>query len=186
MAERMSAQRTPPTGQQVPTSPRSANLQVQQRLTPRRDRFPAAQPGVNNSLAKIPLWPTGGRLRPSQVPARSADVDFRGGVEAPASREHGSGGRHRLDSPLCRQMEEQFQADFTQVRVHTDDGADRSARALGARAYSVGTDIFFGRGQYAPHTAVGARLLAHELVHVMQPVSGRGRSARAGSGARGR
>ena len=69
---------------------------------------------------------------------------------------------------MRRRLEEQFQTDFTQVRLHTDDAADRSARAHGALAYSVGTDIFFGRGQYAPRTAAGARLLAHELVHVVQ------------------
>lgn len=58
--------------------------------------------------------------------------------------------------------------DFSQVRVHTDDCASRSARAIGALAYTVGNDIVFSSGQYAPHTESGRRLLAHELTHTLQ------------------
>lgn len=58
--------------------------------------------------------------------------------------------------------------DFSRVRVHTDGAATESARALGANAYTVGEDIFFGAGQYAPHTTSGRQLLAHELTHVVQ------------------
>ncbi len=58
--------------------------------------------------------------------------------------------------------------DFSQVRVHTDARAAESARALNARAYTVGKDVIFGAGNYAPGTWMGRRLLAHELVHVVQ------------------
>jgi hypothetical protein len=65
-------------------------------------------------------------------------------------------------------MELRFGFDFSQVRVHTDAQAAESARAVNALAYTVGSDIVFGAGQYAPGTAAGKRLLAHELTHVVQ------------------
>lgn len=61
-----------------------------------------------------------------------------------------------------------FGHDFAGVRVHADAGAAQSARAVSALAYTVGRDIVFGAGQYAPGTRAGQRLLAHELTHVVQ------------------
>lgn len=58
--------------------------------------------------------------------------------------------------------------DFSRVRVHADPRAAESARAVKARAYTVGQDIVFGDGQYAPATSAGRELLAHELVHTTQ------------------
>src|SRR5688572_22255751 len=58
--------------------------------------------------------------------------------------------------------------DFSGIRVHTDPAAAASARAIGALAYTAGSDIVFGEGQYAPETTAGRRLLAHELVHTVQ------------------
>jgi hypothetical protein len=54
------------------------------------------------------------------------------------------------------------------VRVHTDSRAAESAWAVGALAYTVGRDVVFGAGQYAPGSGEGRRLLAHELTHVIQ------------------
>jgi Domain of unknown function (DUF4157) len=58
--------------------------------------------------------------------------------------------------------------DLSQVRVHADARASASAREIGARAYTVGTDIVFAEGAYQPSTLAGRRLIAHELVHVGQ------------------
>jgi len=65
-------------------------------------------------------------------------------------------------------MESRFGQDFSQVRVHTDSTAERSANAIDAQAYTVGKDVVFGRGRYAPESGSGRRLLAHELAHVVQ------------------
>jgi hypothetical protein len=65
-------------------------------------------------------------------------------------------------------FEPRLGAPLDQVRVHTDAQSADSAARLGARAYTAGNDITFGRGQYAPDTPAGRRLLAHELVHVTQ------------------
>ncbi len=73
-----------------------------------------------------------------------------------------------LDAATLGFMEPRFGHDFSRVRVHTDAKAAESARAVSALAYTVGRDVVFGAGQYAPTTARGAGLLAHELAHVMQ------------------
>jgi hypothetical protein len=65
-------------------------------------------------------------------------------------------------------MEPRFGHDFAGVRVHTDSTAAASAQAVNALAYTVGNDIVFNAGHYAPGTAHGDRLLAHELAHVVQ------------------
>lgn len=68
-------------------------------------------------------------------------------------------------------MEQRFGHDFSQVHIHTDARAAESAEAVHARAYTVGRDVVFGAGQYAPSSADGRRLLAHELTHVVQQAS---------------
>jgi Domain of unknown function (DUF4157) len=65
-------------------------------------------------------------------------------------------------------FEPRFGHDFSQVRLHTDARATALARAVEARAFTVGTDIVFGAGQYAQGSEVGKKLLAHELTHTVQ------------------
>lgn len=79
---------------------------------------------------------------------------------------HSSG--ELLDPHTREFMESRFGHDFSHVRVHTDEKAAESSRALHARAYTVGRDIVFGTGQYTPGTQAGRRLIAHELTHVIQ------------------
>jgi hypothetical protein len=73
-----------------------------------------------------------------------------------------------LDSSMRSWFEPRFRHDFGSVRVHTDPAAAASAQAIDAVAYTAGRDIVFGDGQYAPGTASGQKLLAHELAHVIQ------------------
>src|SRR5215210_1907161 len=73
-----------------------------------------------------------------------------------------------LDPDARASMESRLGHDFSRVQVHTDARAVVSARAVDAQAYTVGRDIVFAAGQYAPKTTKGRRLLAHELAHVMQ------------------
>jgi hypothetical protein len=88
---------------------------------------------------------------------------------APASVDQALAASGRaLEPALQHDMEQRFGYDFSRVRVHTDTSAAESARAVSARAYTVGGDIVFGRGHYAPGTSAGKRLLAHELTHVVQ------------------
>jgi hypothetical protein len=65
-------------------------------------------------------------------------------------------------------MESHFGHDFSRVRVHTGQRAADSARQVNALAYTVANHIVFNNGRYTPGTSPGARLLAHELSHVVQ------------------
>ncbi len=65
-------------------------------------------------------------------------------------------------------FEPRFKHDFSQVRIHKDNQAAETARELSARAYTVGQHVVFGEGEYAPDTAAGKRLIAHELTHTVQ------------------
>ncbi len=58
--------------------------------------------------------------------------------------------------------------DLSDVRVHTDDTADRLNRSVSARAFATGTDVYFAKGEYSPGSAAGDKLIAHELAHVVQ------------------
>jgi Domain of unknown function (DUF4157) len=77
-----------------------------------------------------------------------------------------------LDSSTRDFMQSRFGHDFGQVRVHADARAGDSARAVGARAYTVGRNVVFAPQEYAPGTAEGRRLLAHELTHTIQQSRG--------------
>ena len=73
-----------------------------------------------------------------------------------------------LDTATRGFFESRFGHDFSQVRVHNDADAAQSAFAMSARAFTVGQDLVFGSGRYAPETSAGRRLLGHELAHVAQ------------------
>jgi hypothetical protein len=73
-----------------------------------------------------------------------------------------------LDSSTRAFMEPRIGHDFSKVRVHADTRAAESAQAVNAMAYTVGSDVVFGAGQYTPWSDIGRRLMAHELTHVMQ------------------
>ncbi|ASU33913.1 eCIS core domain-containing protein [Mucilaginibacter xinganensis] len=65
-------------------------------------------------------------------------------------------------------MENRFGTDFSAVKIHTGDYAAQISNDLNARAFTIGNDIYFNSGKYAPGTSDGKRLLAHELTHVAQ------------------
>lgn len=73
-----------------------------------------------------------------------------------------------LDNSTRSAMESRFGHDFSGVRIHDDSVAAESARAVNARAYTVGQDIAFASGQYDPNSHSGSHLLAHELAHTVQ------------------
>ena len=94
-------------------------------------------------------------------------------VQAAIAASHGSG--QALDMRASEALEPSL-GTLGDVRVHTGDGAAALARAVSARAFTVGTDIFFGSGEYRPGTSDGNQLIAHEVAHVAQqrgaPASG--------------
>ena len=100
--------------------------------------------------------------------ARSGDGEASVGPEIEQSIQGARGSGQQLDSVARTRMEGAFGADFGGVRVHADGQADTLNRALSARAFTTGQDIFFKQGEYSPGSSSGRELLAHELTHVVQ------------------
>ncbi len=73
-----------------------------------------------------------------------------------------------LDSQTRSYFEPRFKRDFSRVRIHTDQNAENATDSIQAKAFTHGRNIVFGKNQYAPSSAPGRRLLAHELTHVVQ------------------
>jgi Domain of unknown function (DUF4157) len=105
---------------------------------------------------------------PSMVPA---------GIESSIDSMSASGGAP-LHGGVRALFEPRFGYDFSDVRVHTGEGASGAAMALGARAFTVGDHIFFGRGEYQPASPQGQRLIAHELTHTIQQKPAAARASR--------
>jgi hypothetical protein len=84
----------------------------------------------------------------------------------------GKGGGAPLDESTRSTMESRFGQDFSDVRVHTDSRASASAEAVGANAYTVGSDVVFRGGHFDSSSPTGQRTIAHELSHVVQQRSG--------------
>ena len=80
------------------------------------------------------------------------------------TRGHG----HTLSSETRKPMERAFGSSFDNVHIHADPEADQMSRSMQARAFTVGSDIYFRQDAYRPQTTSGQKLLAHELTHVIQ------------------
>jgi hypothetical protein len=94
-------------------------------------------------------------------------------TEAPPSVDHALASSSKPLAPELRQdMEARFGYDFSNVRVHTGKAADKSAMEMNALAYTLGNNIVLRTDQFHPTTYAGRRLIAHELVHVVQQSTG--------------
>ena len=88
------------------------------------------------------------------------------------------GGGQPLPESVRSFFEPRFGHDFSQVRTHAGSvDANEISRSINARAFTVGEDISFGEGQYAPESSGGRQLLAHELTHVVQQGSAKNDSS---------
>lgn len=164
----------------------------QRTLLPRTSHPPAQQPG-NGGLQRAAVHDAPQGVRDAlRSPGQPLDAETRADMESRLSGltdlkmpERAAPGRTLAVMPRLDPTESQARAmaelanpaaiqptaptaDFSRVRVHTGSTAAAAADQIGARAYTVGSDIAFAAGQYRPGTAAGRRLLVHELVHVMQ------------------
>lgn len=98
----------------------------------------------------------------------SAEVGDPGGFAPPIVHDVLRSPAGSLDGQTQALMGAHFGRDFSRVRIHADADASHAADAVQAHAFTVGSDIVFGSGQFAPATPVGRKLLAHELTHVVQ------------------
>lgn len=112
----------------------------------------------NTTVRRAPL----GIQRFSGQASEQADI-------APASVDRVLAGTSSpLETGLRRDMEERFDVDFSRVRIHSGVAAEQSAQEVKAHAYTVGSHIVFGPGQFNGGTTEGRHLIAHELTHVVQ------------------
>jgi len=79
---------------------------------------------------------------------------------------------HSLSHEILSRLSHDLGVDLAPLRIHTDDAAARAAAALHARAFTIGTDVYFSSGAYEPNTADGLALVAHEAAHVAQNLLG--------------
>ena len=124
---------------------------------------------INRKCATCELEEDQGRLVPNVSRIQSSASNLEGPVEVAneISNLRSSGGLP-LDTSTKEFMEYRFGHDFSNVKIHTDDRATRTAESVNALAYTAGNDIVFGKGEYKPSTVEGRRKLAHELTHVIQ------------------
>ena len=105
---------------------------------------------------------------------QEADLPY--AAASPIVKDALEGSGQPLDTGTRTFMESRFGHDFSKVRVHNNTQAGESSAAVHALAYTIGRNIVFRAGQYAPETTEGRRLLAHELTHVVQQKKANGNS----------
>lgn len=105
---------------------------------------------------------------------RSPITDKRGNLRDDLSStiQQSRGSGSTLSKELQLEMNRKFKHDFGSVRLHTDGQADKLSRTINARAFTIGTDIYFKNGVFAPGTRKGRETLIHELTHVVQQSKG--------------
>jgi peptidoglycan hydrolase-like protein with peptidoglycan-binding domain len=128
---------------------------------------------VADRVAASPHRPAGSARNAPPLVQRAATGSSGQPGPLPASVGHALAGAGTPLAPALRQdMELRLAHDFSHVRVHTDEAAAQSARDVAAHAYTVGRDVVFGAGRFAPQTQAGRQLIAHELTHVVQQAEG--------------
>ena len=130
-------------------------------------------PAIGEPAAAVQRAATAG---PKRIIAREPVVGAEGGaLDQQTTREINaarSGGRP-LDNATRTTMEGAFGADFSGVRVHDDQRAGELSQRIQAKAFTIGSDIFFNDGAPDSSNSAGQRLLAHELTHTIQQGSAR-------------
>jgi len=134
---------------------RELDLDLDPELRPEVARS-RTSPGKRATADGIPVRPV--QRKASGHAASTSEVNKQSGPGAP------------LPEELRRRMERALGADFSEVRIHE---ADEAAVAVGAKAFTQGTEIHFAPGQYDPGSPLGLELLGHELAHVVQQAQGR-------------
>jgi Domain of unknown function (DUF4157) len=202
--DRMRWQRRSPGGRPLPRpSPlvalqqsignRAVGRLVQAKLKVGRpgDRFEREADGVADQVLRLPDGAAPAAItgaaaagngvqagRDSEGRGALGDADPRGALPTPgpALRAALSGGAGGDPLPQATRafFEPRLGADLSAVRLHTGPAAGAAAGELGANAFTHGQNIHFGHGRFAPESAEGQRLLAHELVHTIQQSGGSG------------
>jgi hypothetical protein len=141
---------------------------------------------TQRALRAAEIWSKTGKITgvpdgvPTTLPGEEDNKTPAGAVQAKAKH----GGVRKTDDPGAMQkelgdgqplspdvrsrMESAFNTSFSQVRTHTDATASNLSNDVNARAFTVGSHMAFGNGEYRPGTLFGDALIAHELAHTLQ------------------
>lgn len=128
----------------------------------------------NNSFFKPAITPVQYKCAHCEEEQRKAQRNESNSDTVPASPQIEdyvnslSGSGRPLNQKERKFFEPRMGHDFSNVRIHTDAEAVRSAQSVNALAYTTGNNIVFNSGQYSPESEGGKRLLSHELTHVVQ------------------
>ena len=133
----------------------------------REERSPMAQ--LASDVGNQAFASTLGRSPLAREAEQGAGIQADGTVhsDVQSAIDNTRGGGTSLDPGVAERFSGSL-GDLSDVRVHTDDTADRLNNAVSARAFATGTDVYFAKGEYSPGSADGDRLIAHELAHVVQ------------------
>ena len=137
--------------------PRSSAIQAKLAVSQPRDEHEQETDRVANAV-----------MRMSEPSVQETSLALPVAPSAAANIQSLRGGGSALPAGTRAFFEPRFRADFSQVRLHTDALAADTAKSINAKAFTVGQNIAFGAGEYAPQTTEGKWLLAHELAHVAQ------------------
>lgn len=171
-----------------PEAEKAADKKAENEFIARYLASKSTLPGVGRSF--IPLLP-GAPVKVVEPTTDQKAAEEKKPEDAPVQREPAStataepaaldtsgvdgavrGGGRRLEPSVRRSMEARFGYDFGSVRIHDDATAQAAAQGVEASAFTVGHDIIFARGTFDPSSPHGRHLLAHELAHVVQQLSG--------------
>ena len=172
---------------QVPIGPSTAwAMQMKPLISQPGDSYERAADHVSEHVMRMPesqhqgICTCGGDCSGRQCGSDHEQLQMKPASTVSSGQVHASQSVHHLpnspgeplDASTRGFMESRFGHDFSQVRVHTDARAADSAKAIRARAYTAGYDVFFAASQFSPVSAEGKKLLAHELSHVLQQSNG--------------
>ena len=139
--------------------------------TLRHEDVMAAQQQLGNQVVQRVLDKTPRqRDRVSPVPARVMNTDEQGNLNPKIAEtiQQMRGSGSPLPDALQKEAGAKFGRGFQNVRIHVDDKADKLSRSINARAFTIGSDIFFKNGVFSPGSSAGRETLIHELTHVVQ------------------
>jgi hypothetical protein len=123
-----------------------------------RDQLKEDQPSFDEQMNELRI----------QAARRRKTIQRKAARDSAAHARIPEGGGAPLAEGVRSRMEPQIGADLSHVRVHTGGESAAAAEQLGARAFTTGSDVHFGAGEYAPGSKEGDRLIAHELTHAVQ------------------
>jgi hypothetical protein len=151
------------------------DMALQRQISNEDERERQGQPGAMRNHLAVQRQADDENEENESVQAQSiapAEERHQVGVNVETHVSHSKGGGHPLPREVRAFMEPRFGLSFDGVRIHNDTAAAESAKHIGAAAYTSEKNIYFGSGQYQPHTLKGKELIAHELVHVVQQDKG--------------